>query len=152
MRTGNIVGVVVAAASLSIVSLYWANSEAEVARIPYDQPEMVSLGQTVYDGHCASCHGVQLEGEPNWRQRDAAGLLPAPPHDASGHTWHHADQMLFELTKYGIQRFAGADYVSKMPVYDGVITDEEIWAALAYIKSTWPDDIIKRHNEAFSDR
>lgn len=152
MRTGNVVGAVVTAASLSVVALYWANSEAEVARIPYDQPEMVSLGRTVYDGHCASCHGVQLEGEPNWRQRDAAGLLPAPPHDASGHTWHHADQMLFELTKYGIQRFAGADYVSKMPVYDGVITDEEIWAALAYIKSTWPDDIIKRHNEAFSDR
>lgn len=151
MRIAYIVAAVIAAVSLSTVALYGSKSGAEGARIPYDQPEMVSLGRTVYDGHCASCHGVQLEGEPNWRQRDAAGLLPAPPHDASGHTWHHADQMLFELTKYGIQRFAGSDYVSKMPVYDGVITDEEIWAVLAYIKSTWPDDIIERHNRAFSD-
>ena len=28
-----------------------------------------------------------------------------------------------------------------MPAFGGVLSDDEIWAALAYIKSTWPPDI-----------
>lgn len=131
---------------ISAGGLYWNQSRAEVVRIPYDRPEMVALGRSVYEANCASCHGLNLEGEPNWRQRNVSGLLPAPPHDASGHTWHHPDQMLFDLTKYGVQRFVGADYRSKMPVFEDVIADREIWAALAYIKSTWPDEVIERHN------
>ena len=53
-------------------------------------PELVALGASVYAQHCAACHGRELEGEPNWRRRKADGTLPAPPHDATGHTWHHS--------------------------------------------------------------
>jgi len=152
MKTVKVLGgcVAVVAALILTVPHVWQGAKADLVRIPYDRPEMVALGKTVYAGHCASCHGLELEGEPNWRQRDASGLLPAPPHDATGHTWHHPDAMLFELTKYGVQRFVGDDYQSKMPIFDGVIEDREIWAALAYIKSTWPEAIIERHNSSFS--
>ncbi len=54
-------------------------------------PKMVALGRTVYAEHCAECHGKNLEGEPDWRTPKADGTLPAPPHDDSGHTWHHGD-------------------------------------------------------------
>src|SRR3712207_630865 len=49
----------------------------------------VALGRQVYAANCASCHGANLEGQPNWQQDLPAGGRPAPPHDASGHTWHH---------------------------------------------------------------
>ena len=34
-----------------------------------------------------------------------------------------------------------SDYKVSMPIYDDVLKDEEIVAALSYIKSTWPDDV-----------
>jgi len=118
--------------------------------IPYTDISKVNLGQSVYEQNCASCHGSKLEGQFNWQKRSADGYLPAPPHDETGHTWHHPDQMLFELTKYGLQKFAGADYKSNMPAYSGKLTDDEIWNVLAYIKSRWPDQIQRKHTEAFS--
>ncbi|MGA1206658.1 MAG: c-type cytochrome [Litorivicinaceae bacterium] len=121
-------------------------SKPAIAQIPYTDSAQVQAGIVVYSQYCASCHGASLEGEPNWQRRDAAGLLPAPPHDPSGHTWHHPDAMLFDFVKYGPKHFAGADYATKMPGYSGVLSDAEIWAVLAYIKSTWPEEILVRHN------
>src|SRR5690606_16443464 len=62
----------------------------------------VMLGKTVYTNHCAACHGVNLEGQANWRERMANGRLPAPPHDKTGHTWHHPDAMLIDMIKNGL--------------------------------------------------
>ena len=106
-------------------------------------PELVALGAAVYERHCASCHGRELEGEPNWRRRKADGTLPAPPHDATGHTWHHSDDLLFRLTRDGPGVIAGEDYRTTMPAYGGILSDREIWSVLAYIKSRWPADIRK---------
>lgn len=104
-------------------------------------PERIAQGKAVYADHCASCHGVNLEGQPNWQSRKADGRLPAPPHDPSGHTWHHPDQMLFVMTKFGPQATAGPGYQSDMPAFEGVLTDQEIIDVLTYIKSTWPEEI-----------
>ena len=113
-----------------------------------DDPSVVALGQQVYAAECAACHGAQLQGAPNWRVPGPDGLLPAPPHDATGHTWHHDGETLFRLTKYGVARLINdPDYVSNMPVYEDVLSDDEIIAVLSYIKSTWPDEIRGRHDE-----
>ena len=102
-------------------------------------------GERLYQQQCASCHGANLEGQPNWRSRNDDGTLPAPPHDASGHTWHHDSQLLFEYTKLGGQGALEVrgidDFNSGMPAFDGVITDDEIWDILAYIRSTWPEEL-----------
>ncbi|RMF89852.1 MAG: hypothetical protein D6736_07680 [Nitrospinota bacterium] len=103
--------------------------------------EQVAVGQAVYARHCAACHGVNLEGQPNWRQRLPTGHYPAPPHDATGHTWHHPDRYLFETVKYGWQRFAPPGYQSNMQGFQDRLTDAEIWAVLAFIKSRWPPAI-----------
>lgn len=108
-------------------------------------PAMVGLGERVYREHCASCHGGNLEGQPDWRSRKSDGKLPAPPHDDTGHTWHHADDVLFRMTKYGAAAVVPG-YRSDMPAYGDVLTDEQIWAVLAYIKSRWPEDIRARHD------
>lgn len=68
------------------------------------------------------------------------GKLPAPPHDASGHTWHHPDRVLFDIVKRGPAAYP-AGHVTDMPAYNGRLTDQDIAAVLAYIKSTWPADV-----------
>lgn len=117
----------------------------EPALLPNDL-EVVETGRQLYTKQCASCHGVKLEGQPNWRERKADGRLPAPPHDQTGHTWHHADAVLFDLTKYGPAAMAGQGYQSDMPGYETVLSDSEIIAVLSYIKSQWPAPIQARHD------
>ncbi len=104
----------------------------------------LALGGALYGAHCAACHGAELEGEPNWRQRKPDGLLPAPPHDQSGHTWHHPDGQLFEITKRGTAALVGSDYRTAMGPFGAVLSDDEIRAVLAYIKSRWPENIRAR--------
>jgi S-disulfanyl-L-cysteine oxidoreductase SoxD len=117
-------------------------------RLRPDDVAVLAAGKQVYDRQCASCHGAKLEGQPDWRTRDASGRLPAPPHDASGHTWHHPDEVLFRIVKEGVAKTANLkDYQSAMPVYGGVLTDAEIVAVLSYIKANWPPDIRRRHDE-----
>ena len=64
--------------------------------------------------------------------------MPAPPHDESGHTWHHSDQDLFAITKLGVGGVV-AGYESDMLAFGDILSDEEIAAVLAFIKSTWPE-------------
>ena len=99
--------------------------------------DAVVQGEKLYATHCASCHGDNLEGEDNWRVAQADGTLPAPPHDDSGHTWHHPDSLLFNYTKQGGQALAPADFKSGMPAFKETLTDSEIWAVLSFIKSKW---------------
>lgn len=113
-----------------------------------DDAEVLALGEKVYRAQCAACHGSHLEGQPNWRERGADGMLPAPPHDASGHTWHHPDELLFRITKHGVAKAANLnDYRSAMPVYEGVLSDDEIVAALSWIKAQWPPKVRAQHDQ-----
>ncbi|MNN86765.1 hypothetical protein D3C81_2042200 [compost metagenome] len=75
--------------------------------------------------------------------------MPAPPHDASGHTWHHPDAVLFAITKNGLVPgvTAPAGYVSDMPAFGPSPSDEDIIAVLAYIKSTWPQKMAAAQQE-----
>lgn len=113
-------------------------------RIDPADPAQVARGEAVYRSHCAQCHGARLEGEPNWQIRRPSGELPAPPHDATGHTWHHSDEQLFGIVKHGIARFAPPDYKTAMPSYVGTLSDSDIRAVIAFIKSNWPEDIRSR--------
>ena len=121
-------------------------AEANIA-LKHKDTAGVDLGRTVYAENCASCHGVTLEGQANWRQRDADDYLPAPPHDETGHTWHHPDSYLFLMTKYGIESMIGKSYRNNMPAYEDKLTDEEILAALSYIKSTWSSRVQRQHDQ-----
>jgi mono/diheme cytochrome c family protein len=122
-------------------------AQAPMTGLRPDDARLLALGEQVYRRQCAACHGAQLQGQPDWRQRDAQGLLPAPPHDASGHTWHHPDEVLIRITKYGVASGAGlASYRTAMPIYDGVLSDEEILAVLSWIKAQWPPHIRAKHD------
>ncbi|TQV83351.1 c-type cytochrome [Denitrobaculum tricleocarpae] len=110
-------------------------------RLRPDDTAVVAQGAVVYAENCAACHGADLSGEPgwpDWRIRKPDGRLAAPPHDESGHTWHHPDEVLFQITKLGTAGAIGdPNYESDMPAFGEVLSDAEIEAVLSYIKSTW---------------
>jgi len=142
---------IVGLATLAVLLVYFgilsrSPEQAFVIELRPDDVAFVAMGQDIYSEYCASCHGSNLEGQANWRQRNPNGRLPAPPHNETGHTWHHPDSTLFQLTKFGPEALVGGGYASDMPGYDGVLTDEEILAALSFIKSRWPDEIQVRHD------
>ena len=122
---------------------------------PLADPEnaaQVAHGQMVYQKHCASCHGAQLEGQPDWRRRLPNGRLPAPPHDDTGHTWHHADELLFRITRMGlVPPIAPEGYQSEMPGFASTLSDADTWAALAFIKSRWSSEIVAARKEMLED-
>jgi mono/diheme cytochrome c family protein len=110
------------------------------AESPFD-PAEIAEGKRVYDIYCAACHGANLEGEAEWKLPNPDGSFRAPPHDASGHTWHHSDGLLTEIIKQGGARIPPNLGASNMPAYEGVLTDAEIAAVLTYFKSSWPPEI-----------
>jgi mono/diheme cytochrome c family protein len=131
--------------AVALLSIAVTLAACEDTGTPSDDPRAdpsdaakVALGGKLYAEHCASCHGANLEGQANWRLRLPNGRMPAPPHDESGHTWHHPDHVLFGITKNGlVPPYAAADYQSDMPAFRDKLSDTEIWAVLAYLKSHW---------------
>lgn len=107
---------------------------AAPTRMPTPSEPAAARGSEIYATHCAACHGVNGEGEPNWKVANPDGSLPAPPHDSSGHTWHHPDADLLEIIAKG-----GTIYVpeSKMPGYEGVLSEAEMADVLAFLKTLW---------------
>jgi mono/diheme cytochrome c family protein len=148
--------IAIVALALAVLAVTWtimagARSNEDPDLFAYKDVAVVGEGARLYSENCASCHGAALEGQPNWRERDAQGYLPAPPHDETGHTWHHPTAQLIEITRIGTERIVGGGYKSRMPGFEASLSDADISAVLAYIKSTWPEHIIERHDQINAD-
>lgn len=135
---GNIVWLGFLAGGL-ILAVFAGRHYTRTASTAAASAEVIEQGRQVYADQCASCHGADLEGQPDWRSPLPSGRLPAPPHDESGHTWHHADEVLFRIVEEGTAAIVGGGYESDMPGFADVLSETEIRAVLAYIKSTWPE-------------
>jgi mono/diheme cytochrome c family protein len=92
----------------------------------------IAQGKDLYILHCAACHGVNLEGQADWKTPLPDGSLKPPPHDDSGHTWHHADFQLLEIIAKG-----GSIYDGVMPGFADQLTEEQATSILTYLKSEW---------------
>jgi len=133
---------------LSISVSLNVNASEKTVNIDLNNPTTVERGKLIYKRFCSLCHGRKLKGQADWRTRKADGKLPAPPHDESGHTWHHPDSVLFAITKYGLVPPNAPDgYLSDMPAWKDTLKDSDIRAVLVYIKSTWPKDILEQQQE-----
>lgn len=100
----------------------------------------VRAGKHVYEKQCASCHGARGEGAPGWREPDARGEMPAPPHDAHGHTWKHADGMLYRLVRDGWRDPFNKTKRLTMPAFAGTLSPGEIRDVIEYLKTLWTPD------------
>lgn len=113
---------------------------AEEREQPPGDSAAVRLGAEVYRAQCASCHGAALQGAPNWKRAGPDGRLPPPPHDSTGHTWHHADGLLYRIVARGTAAAIGdTTHASRygMPAFESRLSPREIRAVLAYLKTTW---------------
>ena len=124
----------------------WYISLPPVVQGLNEQPVEIShlaQGAQIYAENCAACHGANLEGAADWRSADADGILPAPPHDDSGHTWHHTDDLLFAYVWLGgeeTQRRMGiSDPKSAMPGFQDSLTQADVVHVLSFIKSRWSE-------------
>ena len=100
----------------------------------------IKRGRQVYTANCATCHGDRAQGHADFgKTADGPfGLHPPPPHDATGHTWHHSDGTLYEIIRDGGQSAYGIPgFQSNMPAFGGRTSDEEIRSVLTYFKSLW---------------
>lgn len=111
-------------------------SDLAVPPLPALRADLIAEGQPLYQQHCASCHGANLEGQPDWKQPLPNGRFRAPPHDDTGHTWHHPDALLISIIHDGGNGTNGA-IPSDMPAFKDTLTPRQIEAVLEYIKSRW---------------
>lgn len=126
-------GVILVAFSSSAIAQAGDNSP------PLD-PGQVNSGRAIYEQHCASCHGASAEGAPNWQERDARGELPAPPHNAEGHTWRHSDADLYEMVSKGWRDPFNKTKRLTMPAFGEEMSPAQIRAVIGYLKTLWTPD------------
>jgi mono/diheme cytochrome c family protein len=120
-----------------------------------NEPDPYALmeGEQIYRVECAGCHGLNLEGQPDWRTRRADRKLPAPPHDESGHTWHHSMEQLVAITKFGmVPPNPPEGYVSDMPAFEGKLSDKQIKNVLIYIENQWSPEIRARRDSMLQQK
>jgi len=103
-------------------------------------PAQVQTGKVTYQANCATCHGLNAEGAPNWATPEPDGLYPAPPHDDSGHTWHHSDRVLYETIRDGMGDPLRPNSPLRMPAWGGKLSDAEIRAVVEYFRSLWSEE------------
>lgn len=94
----------------------------------------IMRGQRLFEANCAVCHGVQAQGAPHWRTRDADGKFPPPPLNGTGHAWHHPLSALRHVIANGSPGGQG-----DMPAWKGRLSAQQIDDVIAWFQSTWPD-------------
>ncbi len=116
-------------------------SVSTVPGVPESAPrdwdfDQVRRGAVLFARNCASCHGANAEGAPNWRHRDADGMFPPPPLNGSGHAWHHPKAVLHDVIKHGSPPGKG-----NMPAWGGRLSDAQIDDIIAWFQSRWPNQV-----------
>jgi mono/diheme cytochrome c family protein len=82
----------------------------------------LSAGAKGYEEHCALCHGGAQSRLSPMRDKfnpPVPQLIDRVPHDE--------DAWIFWVTKHGVR-------MTGMPTWDGVLSDDEMWQIVAFIK------------------
>ena len=85
-------------------------------------PANLADGARLYEDNCALCHGGAKTKISLMRDKfspPVPQLVNRVPHDP--------DAWLFWVTKHGVRMTA-------MPAWDGILSDDEIWKTVAFIK------------------
>lgn len=99
---------------LEVLGVEWRETN------PYSGNELaVALGSSGYNQNCARCHGLGLI---------SGGLAPDLRFLEKG---KEGDEVFQTRVRHGVQ-FQG---MTKMPVFDGVLSQEALWAIRSYIES-----------------
>ena len=117
---------------------------ATAPTVPPDKDTATSSGQAIFLSNCAVCHGAGGEGQPDWHIKKPDGVLPAPPLNGDGHTWHHGDGTLYTYVSGGGKTFESPDipsFKSGMPAFGETLSREEIIDVIEYVKALWGNKV-----------
>jgi mono/diheme cytochrome c family protein len=90
---------------------------------------LISLGKTVYDARCASCHGVQGEGKPpHW---------PPLANNQSIEMQSAVNPIRMVLNGGYPPATKGNPRPYGMPPFAGLLSDNEVAAVVSYIRTSW---------------
>lgn len=143
----------VIAAGITVASIYWDRLSNETATAAdFANPAQVALGHSLYDQHCAFCHGAELAGKPGWDGDYPTGGRPPLPLDGAGAIARLSDRDLFDIAKFGGQPFSPPTYKNDMPGFEGRLADADLWAIIAFVKSRWPEPVREQQREAAKAR
>jgi mono/diheme cytochrome c family protein len=107
-------------------------SSCPADRAATDDEEQIAHGRELYGAHCIDCHGGATGG--------SITDYP-PPHNAEGHTWHHGDCELERIVLEGMPPRPGlADDDPVMPAFDDELSEDDVHAILAHIKTWWEEE------------
>lgn len=110
----------------------------DIVKNPYTgNAEAIAKGKDLFVSKaCSGCHGAGGGG----------GMCPPVVND----TWVYGsdDTTLFNLVKLGSTGLQGKGYsrvghenvVGDMPAFDGMVTDDELWKLIAYVRSRYAGD------------
>jgi mono/diheme cytochrome c family protein len=98
--------------------------------LPKLDTQLINEGKSLYQQHCAECHGANLEGQPNWQSTPTSGKLLAPPQDDTGPTWQISDARVYKSIFEGSAN-------GEMPSFRDKLSGRDAVAILSYIKSRW---------------
>ncbi len=94
-------------------------------------PEVLIRGRDLYQKYCAACHGLQGRGDGPAGQ----GLVPPPTAlIVSGSSPMVPEGYLYWRIREGGQRFQTA-----MPAFRDILSEEDIWSVVTYIRAGFPD-------------
>jgi mono/diheme cytochrome c family protein len=122
---------------VAALAAFLVHGAAGASEPPAIDPAVVERGKAVYEKYCALCHGAAAEGAPNWQVRDKLGEVPAPPHNQEGHSWRHADMMLYHTVHDGARNPFNPSQRFTMPGFQFVLTPGEIGSVLTYLRTLW---------------
>lgn len=94
-----------------------------------DEPALARRGARLYRDHCASCHG----GPETPPAPFAHGLNPVSP---------ELEYLDFTTDRPAAEAFwviANGIRMTGMPGFEPILTDEEIWSLVAYLRTLSPD-------------
>jgi len=99
---------------------------------------MVESGTRLYQQYCSSCHLQDGVGEPTIpRSIRRPDYFTAMPLNESSHAWHHGDEQLIQMILQGTTRSR-----TRMPAWEGVLSEDQARDLIAYMKSLWGDRIL----------
>ncbi|SDF76606.1 c-type cytochrome [Thalassobaculum litoreum] len=144
---------VVIGALITAGDLFWERYTNQTAiSADHANAAQVGLGHSLYDQHCAFCHGADLVGKPGWDGDYPDGGRPPLPLEGTAPIWRLSDRDLFDVIKFGGQPFSPPSYRNEMPAFEADLADADIWAIIAFIKSRWPEDVHTRQKEAAAEQ
>ncbi len=136
-RAGLWVGLAVTAFCIAVITYIAVTRPTGTSLADAENKAQVDLGRVTYQQHCMDCHGERLKGKPTWHRTIKSQNQAGTPLNADGVTWHLSDQRLFSAIATGVRvKGEKTKQIHDVP-FAGTVSDDEIWALIAYFKTTW---------------